>query len=363
MTDDEMLLPAGAVVVHVGPYKTGTSALQMAFHNRREELASHGVCYPGTAYRHMRPSAALLGRSPRGVGKVPMREWQGLVDEVTRAEPARAVISSEAFSSANPEQVARIVSDLGAERVYPVAVCRRLDRLLPSVWQERVKSSNEVRSYTEWLDPVLAQDLDDKPARTFWRAHGLADFLDAWRAVLPPEQVVVIVGDEQDRTLMPRTFERLLGLPTGLLDAEDRPNSSLSWEKIELYRRMNQVFDEQGWSNRDRRKFLQRGMLNGLRDVPATEADVAIPRLDAARSRRVAELSRERAALVRDSGARVIGDPDALLVDVAADAPGELPDEPRTVTVEAAARAIEGVLALALRQESAGATGGREVKK
>ena len=357
---EEFVLPPGAVLVHVGPYKTGTSAIQMALHQRREELTGHGVCYPGTAYRHMRPSAAVLGRSPRGVGKVPMKEWRGLVDQVRETPADRAVVSSEAFCSAGPEQAARIVSDLGPERVHVVAVARRLDRLLPSVWQERVKSSNEVRAYPDFLDPVLARDAGDEAGRAFWRAHGLADFLDAWGAALPPEQIVLLVAEEGRREQLPRTFERFLDLPTGFLDAEDRPNSSLSWEKVELYRQLNLVFDREGWTNRQRRAYLQQGMLLALRDLAPGPSDVAIPPLDPARADRVAELSRERAELVRSSGVRVLGDPDRLLVEASLSATGDLPEAPGTVSVEAAAAAVSGVLTVALRRERERRAAGRE---
>jgi hypothetical protein len=351
MTDD-LRMPAGAVLVHVGPYKTGTSDLQMALHVRRDELVGHGVCYPGTAYRHMRPSAALLERSPRGVGHVDMEEWDALVAEVKAASPHRSVISSEGLSSANAGQVAKLVADLGRENVHAVAVARRLDRLLPSVWQERVKSSNEVRAYDDWLDRVLARDLDKKAAQTFWHAHGLTDFLDVWGSVLPREQIVVIVGDESDRGLLTRTFEGFLGLPAGLLSAGDRPNSSLSWEKTEVYRRLNEIFDEHGWSNRERRRYLQRGMLGALRDLPPTTGEVRIPRLDAARAQRVAELSRERAALVRDAGVRVVGDPGDLLSDDILDgAPETMPPAPELVGVDAAALAIEGILKIAFKDD------------
>ena len=348
---EEFVLPPGAVLVHVGPYKTGTSAIQMALHQRRQELTGHGVCYPGTAYRHMRPSAAVLGRSPRGVGKVPMEEWRALVDEVHAAPTSRAVVSSEAFCSAGPDQVTQIVSDLGPERVHVVAVARRLDKLLPSVWQERVKSSNEVRAYHEFLDPVLARDSHDTAGRAFWKAHGLTDFLGAWGAALPPGQVILLVAEEGHREQLPRAFERFLELPTGFLVADDRPNSSLSWEKVELYRQLNLAFDREGWTNRERRRYLQRGMLPALRELPPGPADVAIPPLDRARAARVADLSRERAELVRASGVRVLGDPDRLLVPTPDVTPEDLPQAPHSLSVEAAAAAVLGVLRMTLPRD------------
>ena len=38
---DELLLPDGSCLLHIGPYKTGSSALQASFHGSRAELARH----------------------------------------------------------------------------------------------------------------------------------------------------------------------------------------------------------------------------------------------------------------------------------------------------------------------------------
>ena len=127
-----------------------------------------------------------------------------------------------------------------------------------------------------------------------------------------------------------------------------------------LYRQLNLVFDREGWTNRQRRAYLQQGMLLALRDLAPGPSDVAIPPLDPARADRVAELSRERAELVRSSGVRVLGDPDRLLVEASLSATGDLPEAPGTVSVEAAAAAVSGVLTVALRRERERRAAGRE---
>ena len=126
----------------------------------------------------------------------------------------RVVISSEDFSSARPRHIARLVTDLGPERVHVLIVARRLDKLLPSGWQERVKSVNETRTYDAWLREVLSPERDTSLARTFWYHHGLQVLIERWREVLPPERVLVLVNDESDRGMQARTFEQLLG-PSG----------------------------------------------------------------------------------------------------------------------------------------------------
>ena len=120
----------------------------------------------------MRPSWALLGRSRVGEADVPTAEWDEMVAEVRRA-PGRVVISSEDFSSARPEQARKLVDDLGADLVHVLIVARRLDKLLPSAWQERVKSVNETRTYDTWLREVLAKERTGRAASVFWHNHGL----------------------------------------------------------------------------------------------------------------------------------------------------------------------------------------------
>lgn len=276
MVTQPELLPDRAVLVHIGPYKTGTTAIQSSLHEHRAELSEHGVTYPGSYHRQMRPSWALLGRSRVGEAAVPRREWDAMVDEVRAAE-GRVVISSEDFSSARPAQVSQLVEDLDPERVHVLIVARRLDKLMPSAWQERVKSVNETRTYGEWLTEVLDPDHRGEAARTFWHNHGLAALVERWRAALPAEQVIVLVNDEDDRRVQPSAFERLLGLPEGVLTPGPHVNTSLSMERIELCRQVNVAAEARGWVGSRKLNAPRRAMLAGLRAAPRAEFESLIP--------------------------------------------------------------------------------------
>jgi hypothetical protein len=344
--DADLLLPSGSILVHVGPFKTGSSSLQMALHTRREEVLTHGVLYPGTAYRHLREVASLMGRGPRGVPSVPPEEWAELVAEVHRADAPRTVISSEGLSTAGPRIIARMVEDLGADRVHAVRVERRLDRLLPSAWQERVKSSNETRTFPEFLDDVLAADpaTAEGSRASFWAAHSLERYVDRWRPVLPLDHIHVVVADERDPGATSRVFERLLGLPAGMLDPTQRPNSSLSWNQVELCRRLNEVFDEHGWPDRLRRRTFQGALLPGLRDAGPSDDDRRIPPVAGDHLRRTAELSAARIDLLTTSGIDVIGDPEPTRVHDGAGTAGVAPEPPTTVSIESVVHAVERLL-------------------
>jgi hypothetical protein len=344
--DADLLLPSGAILIHVGPFKTGSSSLQMALHTRREDVHAHGVLYPGTTYRHLREIASLMGRGPRGVPTVPPEEWAAFVAEIHAADAPRTVVSSEGLSTAGPKTIARLVEDLGSDRVHALRVERRLDRLLPSAWQERIKSSNETRTLPQFLDDVLGADpatSEGKPA-SFWAAHSLERYLERWGSVLPPDRIHVVVADERDPGATSAVFERLLGLPAGMLDPTQRPNSSLTWNQVELCRRLNEVFDEHDWPDRLRRRTLQGAIVPGLREAAPTETDVRIPRVAGEHLRRTAELSARRLELLTTSGIDVIGDPESARVgyDAGAEDAGAAP--PASISIEAVTHAVEHLM-------------------
>lgn len=44
---DDRALRVGEKLVHIGPFKTGTTVVQGAFHSARDRLAEHDVLYAG----------------------------------------------------------------------------------------------------------------------------------------------------------------------------------------------------------------------------------------------------------------------------------------------------------------------------
>jgi len=337
------LLPEGAVLVHIGPYKTGTTAIQTSLHAHRAALEGRGITYPGRSHRQMRQSWALLGRSRVGEDDVPEREWDAMVEEV-RGASGRVVISSEDFSSARAPHIHKLVDDLGPDRVHVLIVARRLDKLLPSAWQERVKSVNETRTYDAWLREVLSVEREGGAARTFWHNHGLDTLIGRWSAELSPDRIVVLVNDEADRRLQAATFERLLGLADGTLTPGPHSNTSLSMERIELCRQVNIAAREGGWVGNKRLNPARRALLAGLRSAPLTEWETLIPPLPSWTVDRLTQLSDVRADAVATAPVTVIGDPE-LLRWHGEGAGDDLGEPPSLLPVEAASEAIAHALA------------------
>jgi hypothetical protein len=341
VTADE-LLPEGAVLLHVGPFKTGTTAIQGALELARHELPEHGVVYPGKGRRAMRPGWAALGRKPRGRPPVRPEEWQEFCGEVHAAAGKRVCVSTEDFGSANPAQARRIVDDLGGDNVYVVAVSRRLDRLLPSQWQERIKS-HDTHTYDQWLRAVLTEDPSDRNAKRFWASHDMVDLYQRWSSAVGRDRFRLVVSDDSDPELLPRLFERMLGLPDGLLRLAPYVNASMTWNGAELVRRLNEVFVERGWPDDVYFPVMQRGLMQAVMASPRTPVEERIPPLPAWAARRVEEIVDEKIERLRQLEVPVIGDVERLRPPASPDAVQTLEQASMVSMATAAAAAIGAI--------------------
>lgn len=349
---DPTALPEHAVLLHIGPYKTGSTAIQQALSDRRGVLAEHGVYYPGGWRRLFREGHALMQWSPRGRPVPPVTVWEDFAADIRGRDDLRVCLSTEDFGRLRERaKVQKVVADLGADRLHVLAVARAYHRLMPSHWQERVKS-HERRSYDEWLHELLEGDESQEAYRSFWTSHDVEYMTGNWLSVLPPERFTIVVSDDSDRTLLPRTFERLLDLPEGLLAPEETTNASLSSNAAEVLRRVNGLFADRGWTDRDYVRLVQHGLVRELQATGPAAGDVPVPPLPAWARPLVADRSRRRVAVIRESGINVVGDLDRLLLP---DAPPADPAHlsPDRVSVDAAVHAVAGVVSAALEREAA----------
>jgi hypothetical protein len=305
----DVLLPEGARLLHIGPHKTGTSSLQSAFHRARRSLAGHGVLYAGPNRQPLRAAqaAAAVG-SPEARGR-PIEPWHELLREIRTSRARRIVISSEWFADARDEAIRRIVDDLDPSRAHVVVTIRPLASILPSQWQQHVQAGLEV-PYETWLESVFAGT--SALATTFWRRHRHDTLIDRWAAAAGPANVSVVVADDRDHGAVLRTFERLVGLPTGLMVAEsDRSNRSLTRPEVEMIRALNVGLGTWRIEPRVRLDLVLFGAAGHLRGRAPRGEEARIETPDWALDRAV-EASREIAAGIARSGVRVLGDLDTL---------------------------------------------------
>jgi hypothetical protein len=304
----DLLLPEGARLIHIGAHKTGTTAIQVAMASARDDMAAHGAYYPKGPYRRRKASWALgLPGKPSG-RTFPIRHWEQLVSEVRDAGASRVCVSDENFARAGESVVARIVSELGGPEVRVVAVARRLDKLLPSIWQERVKSGHS-GDFEAWLRRVLGDDPDDRERWDVWQGHDLVGLVERWTRFVDPERFTLVIGDEADRDQLFRVFSEMLGLPPGVLTADpSRSNQGLSWSELELIRALRIMYADNGWPTVE----LGARLVRALRASPVQPTGPRTPPIPAWARERIHELSEQRADALASLPVRVVGDPDSL---------------------------------------------------
>lgn len=332
----------GTRLLHIGPHKTGTSAIQGALYLARKRLAAEGVVYPGQGRTVLWPILAVTGQPPlHGEPQPKISYWENLVAQITAAGDQRVVLSSEFFAQSDDATARRVVTDLGADRVHVVVTLRSLTRILPSQWQQYIQNGFHF-PYLEWLEGILS-DPPSTPTPGFWLRHRHDELVARWAAVTGPENLTVIVVDEGDRLMLLRMFEPLLALPEGfLVPEENAANRSLTAAEAELVRRLSEEFSRRDWPRRNYSRFMRYGVIEQLKTgrLPAPdEPRIATPAwaLD-----RAAAISAEMAARIEALGVNIVGDISSLGGRPGGDQAESAGPGTLTLPVEAAALAALG---------------------
>lgn len=304
-------LPAGARLLHVGPHKTGTTALQSAFDLARADLGSQGVRYVSRSRHDAKAARYVTDRMV--AGRDPARAeqaWRAVVGALTVPGPARRVFSSEFLSDATDEQIARIVGEVGTEDLWVALTLRPLARILSSQYQQGLQRQG-THTYDAWLRMVLADDVSAPEPREFWTRHRHDALARRWAAHVGAERVLVVVLDPSDHAFLPHTFEQLLGLrPETLAGRDARENRSLTADEAELLRRFNGDYADLGLGA-DHYVRLFRHLKDHVKErepapgeAPLVTPDWAIDRANV--------VGADMAEAISTLGARVYGDLDSI---------------------------------------------------
>jgi hypothetical protein len=353
---------ANGVLLHVGVHNTGTTAIQTALADAREDLATQNVRYPGKLQAQHRAALALLGRpwgwNNRGGGVMDREHFDRLAKRTTAA-PGRVVISSEFFCEASAEQAQEAVTALGeagARPVHVVVTLRNLGKLLPSSWQQYLKYGLTT-SYDAWLTDVLAAPGSSKMTPTFWKRHDHGDVITRWVQAVGPENLTVMVLEDVPREYMFETFAQFLDVPSEILTSrmELTSNRSMTAAEAEVLVRLNRkVKKTMQWT--DYVTLVRRGVALGM--VEGREPEPGEPKLhtpdwalDAAHQVGIASVN-----AIRESGVQVLGNLDALTTRIESTPdPGQVEQLP----IDAAVTAIESVINASREDPTSRALAGR----
>ena len=342
-------LPPRARLLHVGMMKTGTTALQSAASHRRRMLLRHGVRYPGWHYNHRAAAVALFERTSEEKRQQP-DDWDKLMAQINRDQTRRILISNELIAVAEEPAVQRFRDELGP-LTHVVFTVRSFASVLPSLWQQYVKSGHQ-QDLEEFLSRRLGSDSRDPPPDM--ARHDQAALVSRWAGVFGPENVTVIVVDKSEPRRVSATFETLLGLPADMLYepvlSGESVNRSLSVHEASLVLTVNRLLDPYGLAEDDRERLLLKGATARMlaeSPMPDPDAQLILPpwAVEPATAR-----GRQYADAIARSGVRVIGDLEEL---------GRPPRTERgqweisaSVPVDVAAQAVLGALSAGLNRGS-----------
>jgi hypothetical protein len=306
--------PEGSRILHIGPPKTGTTALQVACWRARASLLEQGVRYAGGQKHAAAPARAVTGHKTitGNTREVPsIRWWNALVREIDGAREPRVLYSSEALAEAGDDAIRRIATDVGTG-IEILITLRPIDAVLASQWQQLIQNGSEL-SIDAWLHRVLGEGErapgDPGPLRVFRQG----DLVERWASVVGADHVTVVVVDRADPGFLFRTSEALLGLRPGTLQTyDDQSNRSLSLPEVEVIRHMNRQAREAGVPNGPRSALVTAGAAATVKRRPMTAGAPRI-RLPAWAAAQAIEMGESAQAQIRASGVRVLGDPVTLI--------------------------------------------------
>lgn len=343
-----MSLPAGTRLLHIGPFKTGTTTVQGAFDENRRALAEQGVMYAGRGSQPMSAALAATGRHlPTSTLEQGLERWRRILQEVHESDARAVVLSSEFFSQASPEHIRDIVSALGPQ-THVVVTVRPLVRLMASQWQQYMQNRPSVGyddslDYEDWLRVILDDPEQRAITPSFWDRHRHDRLIATWAEVVGRDNITVIVVDESDKGMVLRAFEDLLGLAPHTLNLKQRgANRSLTLPEQELLRAFNKLYLEAGWSTGDYTKFIRFGAIRHLQTRRPAKGE---PKLvtPAWAVEKVVAVGAEMVANIAAAGVRVMGDLDLLADASVASDVGENPAEVE-VPAEIVARLAAGLI-------------------
>jgi hypothetical protein len=236
------------VYVHIGAPKTGTTYLQDRLARNARSLARHDVHLPsGSSFvspgmYHFRAALDLLDQDWGGPPGHASGSWDTLVKKIGRLSGS-VIVSHEILAPAQPQHIARLMSDLADSEVHVVYSARDLARQVPAGWQESIKQGRRW-SYRRYLGRVTS----DRPP-WFARAFDLPAVLGQWSAGLTPDRVHVVTVPSAaaagaDPGLLWSRFCTVFGIdPAWAPQDSERVNTSLGMAETQVLRRLNQRMD------------------------------------------------------------------------------------------------------------------------
>jgi hypothetical protein len=332
------------LIIHPGFHKTGTTALQQALSEVRDELLESKFFYPHIAGNaHHRAARSVIektwGWKNRGGKSADAIEWKKLEKKISSSKDT-AIISSEFFSEADLIQLADMAKRLSGFDAQVIFTWRPLPFMLASSYQQYLKYGLK-KSYSEWLESIFDLPGEAKFTPSFWKRNLHGDVVARWAETFGTEKVSLIAVNESNPTYLYETFADLAGIPKGILKepAHIQMNRSLTFTEASLLLEINRTYPKDlDWDSYE--IFIRKGNIKALtrsdRHDPNDEK-ILTPEWAIAKA---VELNSQNVAKIKSLGIKVVGDLDR---GDFSKIPTGLNTLVTTISIETVARAMIGV--------------------
>ena len=207
------------LIIHIGPHKTGTTAVQTAFSRSSSVLRKAGVLYPRLHWRqqaHHHLAFALKGKPIPG-GELPdlNSEIGALCQAIAQFDGKKVLISSEEFFTCPAKSLERLKDRLEVP-VRVVCFLRRPDAFLVSCYNQKVKQPGN--GFSAPLRRFLSEPDKIAPEMDYLGA------VNTWADVFGVSNIIVETYENGPPLARLRD---LLGLSSDLEAPEIRMNASV----------------------------------------------------------------------------------------------------------------------------------------
>jgi hypothetical protein len=224
--------------LHVGPHKTGTTAIQKYMLDNQVEFHKQGVLYPKRFVRifghhHIRERLAEKNFSAEDI-------------DFFKNTDANFVISSEDLISLSKDNFTYLKQSLPFLTVKVVFSWRRASLKLYSIWQEVIKHGGTIDFFAYYHEHLA------RPAMSQMLSPDLK--LGMFGHVFGKQNLIVIDYDAsaKNNTLIPDFLKAVgLSVPSNIAENEQDSNvrnASMSIEDIETVRALNYIFKSRSQS-------------------------------------------------------------------------------------------------------------------
>lgn len=168
------------IVLHIGPHKTGTTAIQTDLARRFSPILPSEYWYPNPV--KWGPGHAQLAWELVGLNSFQPSSEQ-LTSIIRIAEDAKVrgiLLSSEEFSRAYPDKIERIKSVLADHEIHLLVTLNSILQRVVSEWQELVKHEH-------------AQDLEASLSVIKGRPGLQSDLISQFLSILRPQKATVLL--------------------------------------------------------------------------------------------------------------------------------------------------------------------------